>query len=88
MFNIQYTNKAYKQLKKIFKNAPIDAEKIVKSIESYALTPFEKHDIKILHGKYENFKRLRVGNYRVLFDNEDNIIFVYEIKHRKDAYNG
>ena len=26
-------------------------------------------------------------NYRVIFDNENNIVFVYQIKHRKDIYN-
>ena len=87
MFDIKYTNKAYKQLKKIFKYAPNNAELIVKGIESYALNQLGNHDIKILHGKYESFKRLRIGSYRVIFDNEDNVIFVYEIKHRKDAYN-
>ncbi|MFB2880390.1 type II toxin-antitoxin system RelE family toxin [Floridanema aerugineum] len=30
--------------------------------------------------------RLRVGDYRVLFEIEDNIILVYRIKHRSDAY--
>lgn len=30
--------------------------------------------------------RLRVGDYRVLFEIEDNIIVVYRIKHRSDAY--
>ncbi|MBU8901486.1 MAG: type II toxin-antitoxin system RelE/ParE family toxin [Victivallales bacterium] len=30
--------------------------------------------------------RLRVGNYRVLFEVEKDEIKVYRIKHRKDAY--
>ena len=30
--------------------------------------------------------RLRVGNYRVLFDIEENKIIIYQILHRKDAY--
>jgi len=30
--------------------------------------------------------RLRVGNYRVLFDIEDDIIIIGRIKHRKEAY--
>ncbi len=29
---------------------------------------------------------MRVGNYRVIFDDEDNILSVYEIKHRQGAY--
>ena len=30
--------------------------------------------------------RLRVGNYRVLFEIEDDKVIVYRIVHRKDAY--
>ena len=45
-----------------------------------------------LHGdvkKLTNFTpeyRLRVGNYRVLFETESRKIIVYRIIHRKDAY--
>ncbi len=30
--------------------------------------------------------RLRVGNYRVLFEIEDNTVVIQRILHRKDAY--
>ena len=30
--------------------------------------------------------RLRVGNYRVLFEVEDDKVIVYRIVHQKDAY--
>jgi len=30
--------------------------------------------------------RLRVGNYRILFEIENNKIIIYRIIHRKDAY--
>lgn len=39
--------------------------------------------------KLTNFSpeyRLRVGNYRVLFEVEGQKIIIYRIKHRKDAY--
>ena len=35
---------------------------------------------------YNPTHRLRVGNYRVLFDVEDDVIVVSRIKHRKDVY--
>lgn len=38
-------------------------------------------------GKFEDLKRLRVGNYRVIFDENLVIINIYEIKHRQGAYN-
>ena len=30
--------------------------------------------------------RLRVGDYRVLFEIEGDVVIVYRIKHRRDAY--
>jgi len=30
--------------------------------------------------------RLRVGNYRVLFEVENDLIIIYKIKHRKESY--
>jgi mRNA interferase RelE/StbE len=84
---IKYSENAVKQLKKISISNPKDADRIILGIEKYAMSPFEKQDVKSLKGKYGEFKRLRIGNYRVIFDNAGNIVFVYNIKHRKDAYN-
>lgn len=30
--------------------------------------------------------RLRVGDYRILFEIEDNTIVVYRVRHRREAY--
>lgn len=30
--------------------------------------------------------RLRVGDYRILFEIEDLVIMVYRVKHRRNAY--
>ena len=42
-------------------------------------------DVKRLTN-FEPEYRLRVGNYRVLFEIEDNQIVIYRIRHRKDIY--
>jgi mRNA interferase RelE/StbE len=42
-------------------------------------------DIKKLKGSI-NIYRLRVGDYRVLFELEGTVITVYDVLHRKDAY--
>ncbi|MBN2894428.1 MAG: type II toxin-antitoxin system RelE/ParE family toxin [Campylobacterales bacterium] len=39
--------------------------------------------------KLSNFEpgyRLRVGHYRILFDAQEDLVIVYRIRHRKDAY--
>ena len=36
--------------------------------------------------EFEPQYRLRVGNYRVLFNIENDYIIIYRIKHRREAY--
>jgi mRNA interferase RelE/StbE len=83
---IKYSERAVKQLKQIAKGDKKTAARILKAIEGYAHDPESGFDIKLLKGKYAVFKRLRVGNYRVIFDDEGNVILIYEIKHRQEAY--
>jgi mRNA-degrading endonuclease RelE of RelBE toxin-antitoxin system len=42
-------------------------------------------DIKKLTAREHKY-RLRVGTHRVLFQLEGSSVFVYAVKHRKDAY--
>lgn len=83
---IRYSEKAVKQIAKINKGDRKSAELIIRTIEEYSKNPGGKFDIKILKGRYGAFKRLRAGNYRILFDEEGNIMSIYEIKHRQEAY--
>ena len=86
--DIRYSEKAEKQIKKIYKGDKKSAVMIIEAIESFAAHPFKikDFDVKVLKGKYGNFKRLRVGNYRVIFEDDGTIMLIYEIKHRQEAY--
>lgn len=80
MYLVELMPKAIKDLKALPKS---EAKKIVEKIRS--LEKGLNGDIK----KLTNFTpeyRLRVGNYRVLFEIEEQRILVYRIKHRKEAY--
>jgi mRNA-degrading endonuclease RelE of RelBE toxin-antitoxin system len=55
---------------------------IIEALEAYARNPGGSFDVKVLKGKYGEFKRLRVGKYRIIFDDDGNIMFIYEVKHR------
>lgn len=86
MKEIQYSQIAVKQLRKIAKGDKKSAKMIVDTIESYAENEKGSFDIKTLKGEFGNFKRLRAGNYRILFDEDDCILSIYQIKHRQEAY--
>ena len=84
---IRYSDKAAKQLRKIIKSDKKSAGMILKAIEKYAADPSLNHDVKVLKGRFEDLKRLRVGNYRIIFDEEMHVINIYEVKHLQEAYN-
>jgi mRNA interferase RelE/StbE len=79
-YKIEFKPKSIKDGRKIPKT---ELENIVNKIE---LMKTDLHgDVK----KLTNFTpeyRLRAGNYRVLFEIENDKIIVYRIIHRKDAY--
>ena len=45
-----------------------------------------RRPVKVLKGKPGDMKRLRVGKYRRLFDDDNEVMSVYEVKHRRGAY--
>jgi len=75
--------KAQKDIAKLPKNELKKILLAIKDLENYP----NVSNIK----KLVNFKpvyRKRIGDYRILFDVEDNQIFVGRILHRKDSYKG
>lgn len=78
---IQIDDKAIKDLSKLHKQ---EAKKILSKIEALENYPNVSNIKKLTN--FEPPYRLRVGNYRVLFDIEDNEITVYAIKHRSKSY--
>ena len=86
--DIKYSERAEKQIKRIHKGDKKSTAMIIAAIESFATHSGKEKDfdVKILKGKYGNFKRLRVGNYRVIFEDDNTIMLIYEVKHRQEAY--
>jgi len=74
---IEYSKKAVKYINGLDK---ITKKRLYESIKKIPLG-----DIKKLHG-IENAYRLRVGDLRVLFSIEDDIIFIDNIIPRGQAY--
>ena len=79
-FSLEFKPKAVKDLKRIPK------DQIVKILENIEKLQFGlQGDIKRLTNFTPEY-RLRVGNYRGLFEIEGDKITIYRILHRKDAY--
>lgn len=83
-YNVVFTDIALKNLKKCPKKAQ---QQILSKIEQLAENPMLTPNVKQLVNFSPSY-RLRVGDYRVLFEREDrlNIIDIIDILHRSKAY--
>ena len=81
-YKIEYDPKAVKQLRKLNKQV---ASKILDGIEEYSSNPISTK-IKKLKTPFNGAYRLRVGDYRVVFYEEDGLMIISKIAHRKQVY--
>jgi mRNA interferase RelE/StbE len=86
MYQLKFLGKAQKDLK----NIDLPHRKIIKEkLLILAKNPeVLKNNIKKLSGTNEDYYRLRIGSYRVIFKKEDKdlIIIVVRIGHRREIY--
>ncbi len=80
IYEIELKPRALKDLKALPKS---DQRRIIARIE--ALRNDLAGDVKKLTDFTPEY-RLRVGDYRILFEVEGNRVIIYRIFHRKDAY--
>lgn len=79
-YQIEFKPKAIKDLEKF----PVNIrERIISKIE--AMQDDLQGDVKRLTNFTPEY-RLRVGDYRVLFELEEQTIMIYRVKHRSKAY--
>lgn len=83
-YRIEYEIGIKEKLKKFPKNIQT---RIIRAIEE-RLTISPNDCGKPLRREWRDFRRLRVGDYRVIYRviDEKIIVFIIEIDHRKDVY--
>ena len=79
-YRVEFKPRALKDLKSI---DHANARQIVERIE--LMKDNLTGDVKRLTNFSPEY-RLRVGSYRVLFEVEGEMVVIYRIRHRKDAY--
>mgnify|MGYP001561624889 CR=1 FL=1 len=80
MFEIKWEEKA---LSELYKFEGQISSRIYKKVNELKYG-FQSKDIKKIKG--ENKFRLRVGDYRIIFSREINLIIIWKIGHRKNIY--
>lgn len=80
MLSANWTARAWEELEKL--EVPV-ARRILKKIDELIQDPYSR-DIKRLKG--ESAFRLRVGDYRVIFEISGNTILILKVGHRRNIY--
>ncbi|WP_343224736.1 type II toxin-antitoxin system RelE/ParE family toxin [Pelagicoccus sp. SDUM812005] len=82
LFDLKFASSVRKDLKKIHKKEVI---KILSEIQKLAEDPRPTNCKKLTN---EELYRIRIGNYRVIYEISDERLIVHVIKvgHRKDVY--
>ena len=82
MRELKYTKSAIRALRKMPANT---VALIIAKIEAYAKDPkTANNNVKTLRGR-QGF-RLRVGSWRVIMDDDGNVLAVLDIGHRSSIY--
>lgn len=83
-YRIEFDRRVKKDFRSI---TPQDAKQIKDSIAELAENP-RPFDCKKLKGKNNDYFRIRVGNYRVIYTIEDQVLLIVIIRvgHRKEIY--
>jgi len=81
-YKVNFVKSVKKDFKKIRK---LEVAKILDAIDELAKNPRSSKSKKL---KGEKLYRLRVGNYRVIYDIQENVMLIFVIKlgHRSDIY--
>lgn len=84
MFDVEYSNQAKKFLKNTDK---IFVKRLLEKIEVLREKPII-HDSKMVEGYKEKLYRVRIGNYRILYevDYKNNMIGIVKIDKRQKVY--
>lgn len=82
IFSIRIKESAAKELRRVAKP---DRTRIVAAIDRLAETP---HLGAALKGDMRGLRRIRVGDYRVVYEirDEELVVLVVRVAHRRDAY--
>jgi len=83
MYSLIWKDHAVKELENLDKNA---LKRIINKIDEMLLNPLIC-DFKKLKG-HEGLFRLRVGEYRVIFEHDNKNLTILKVGHRQNIYSG
>ncbi|MEX0616254.1 MAG: type II toxin-antitoxin system RelE/ParE family toxin [Candidatus Woykebacteria bacterium] len=82
-YQLKYSKNAAKEISKLDN---LVKKKIKEAIETKLLTDPLANSLQLQDFEVKGARRLRVGNYRVIFYLENNIQEILRVGHRRDIY--
>jgi mRNA interferase RelE/StbE len=86
LYSIEFLEEAVEDLSSI---DPIWQKRILNKLKILSVNPESlSNNIKKLKGKYREYYRLRIGDYRVIYSQENDslVIIIIRVGHRKEIY--
>lgn len=83
MYSFQFAERGYKDLKKI---TPKIRKRIIDKLTFFSKQSAPLHFSEVLINSEIGQYRFRVGDYRVIFDIEGDILLVLRVGHRREIY--
>ena len=86
MYSIEFLKEAVEELSRI---DPIWQKRILNKLKILSADPKNlANNIKKLKGKFQEYYRLRIGDYRVIYsqENERLVIIIIRVGHRREIY--
>jgi mRNA interferase RelE/StbE len=80
-YKIAFKKSVGRDLKKIDKD---QADRILRKIEEDL--PEKAESFPVLTGKFSGLRKLRIGDYRVIYSILDDTVLILRISHRREAY--
>lgn len=83
MYSYRFSPQSLKQFKKLDRKVQF---RIIAKVDFFCLDTNPMKYAEPISDKELGDWRFRIGNYRVIFDVQDNIIKILRVGHRKDVY--
>jgi len=86
LYSIEFLKEAVEELSRI---DPIWQKRILNKLKILSADPKNlANNIKKLKGKFQEYYRLRIGDYRVIYsqENERLVIIIIRVGHRREIY--
>jgi mRNA interferase RelE/StbE len=80
-YRVVFKKSVARDLRKLGKE---EAERVLKKIEQEL--PEKAASLPLLTGRFSGLRKLRIGDYRVIFTIIDDKVLILRIRHRREVY--